>query len=838
MTQLIPSNNFIYNQANTNIQPPSDSTYISSTITLTNGQSVTRGTVYLGTVDTTAALTFSFGYPDFTPFYSVNFAAGTFPSSGIFNFTLSYTHTLPTNNNYKTYWYNNGSNFTVNTANSLSRINWCGSLGYGNPFYIMGFSAGANYTLSRYDQGSSTITDLLTGSGELYGINDDLIQHGVSRNLIIYGNSLNATVGSTTTRVNNVFQFNVDSPAVVPLQNATAVTPTKPVGTNGTVWGCEVDVTNNRVWIWGDFTACGSYPDGTVSPPVDVQLATGVDFVTTTNWASPVSWQGCSAYLQVRAAKLGGANTGYALFCYKLQDYNGAFQPPTSNPKTGVVRPVGGSNWLSGTYLNGSNISGIPGNAFQIYQFGNWFIFAGPYTQATYDGTNTVTAYSVSIMDATQTISTGGVYGAELQPTMDNTNATVWKDSGYVTYPYKFALLSNNYLCITTTGYPDGSIMTYDFSKIAVNNIPPTKWGGFYNGYPTNYIGGTDPTSVKLLCNLNYTPYYYSQTFNMMATPPTITWTMPANGVTFPSVAVGNKIYIGTGPSGSNVIPGPVTPSPNPIVYSVASSLAPYVSVTQVQGPTSAYITCTSLVASGLISGNVTATQNGNSSTILLELTYISGTTTQFQFMNLSEKPPTPTPAPAPAPAPVPAPAPAPAPTPTPTPAPIPIELSSIATLFGPTNWLLNGNTTIADGYILTIPSGINLINSDWTITVSSNGYITNNGTLQNDFIIENYGTVTNNANGTIILSISGSPDINNRPNGSFINSGTITINSGILHNFPGSATFINNSGATITINGGNSYFSHEAAVTNYGIIQNNGGIVEGSGTVAPHQIV
>ena len=396
----------------------------------------------------------------------------------------------------------------------------------GTPFYVMGFNTGGNYTLSRYNQGA-TLTTLLTGSGSITSINEQLITNpsmSGGRNLIVCGNFQSATIPttstttSTTTRVNNIFQYNVDTQAVIPLQCATTsptTPPTYPVGTNGQVWGCEVDTANNRVWVWGDFTGCGTLASGgdTGVAALDVKLATGADFVTSANWTNPVSWQGCAAYLGVHAAKLGGASTGYALFCYKLQDYNGAFASPTSNPKTGVVRPAG-TNWYSGTYLNGSNISGT---VLSIYQFGPWFIFAGGYTQATYDGTNATTAYSMSIMDATKTISAGGVYGAALQPTMKNTDATFWKNGGYPTIPGRIALLSNNYLCITTSGYPVGGIMTYDFNNnnIESNTVAPTKWGGFTAPYSANYIGGTDPTNVKLIASMNANPFYYSQTFNM-----------------------------------------------------------------------------------------------------------------------------------------------------------------------------------------------------------------------------------------------------------------------------------------------------------------------------------
>jgi hypothetical protein len=527
MTQeiVITTANNIYNQPNTTTQCPNDSTAIGSNITLSSqGQQLNVGTVHIGMFPPNQALTFTIAHPDYTPIYTKTFPVGTFPTTGLFNFTLDFSLNSYPIGTYVAYWYAGGTNFTLNCANN-TRLNWCGSLGTattGTPFHVMGFNTGGNYTLSRYNQGS--LTTLLTGSGSITSINEQLITNpsmsGGSRNLIVCGNFQSATIPttSTTTRVNNIFQYNVDTQAVIPLQCATTsptTPPTYPVGTNGQVWGCEVDTANNRVWVWGDFTGCGTLASGgdSVVAAQGVNLATGADFVTSANWTNPVSWQGCAAYLGVHAAKLGGASTGYALFCYKLQDYNGAFASPTSNPKTGVVRQAA-TSWYSGTYLNGSNISGT---VLSIYQFGNWFIFAGGYTQATYDGTNATTAYSMSIMDATKTISAGGVYGAALQPTMKNTDATFWKNGGYPTIPGRIALLSNNYLCITTSGYPVGGIMTYDFNNnnIESNTVAPTKWGGFTAPYSANYIGGTDPTNVKLIASMNANPFYYSQTFNM-----------------------------------------------------------------------------------------------------------------------------------------------------------------------------------------------------------------------------------------------------------------------------------------------------------------------------------
>jgi len=546
----------IYNMPNTGIAcEPGGSGLknVASQIRLDVGMHIVGGSVYIANFPpTTSTLTLQIGQfytsPQFTHV----------PKSGVFNFTVDYTFTgaygYPAGT-YEVYWYadSGGGQFTLNVSNpssaSTTRTNWCGTLlattTTGTPFNVMGFNnPDGSYTLSRYNQGATSLTTLLTGTGSITSINEQLITNSAmsgGRNLIVCGNFQSAapsTTPSTTTRVNNIFQYNVDTQAVIPLQCATATSSTYPVGTNGQVWGCEVDITNNRVWVWGDFNRCGTTSASggdTGDAALGVNLATGADFVTSANWTNPVSWQGCAAYLGVHAAKLGGASTGYALFCYKLQDYNGAFASPTSNPQTGVVRQAG-TTWGRGTYLNGSNISGT---VLSIYQFssaaaGNWFIFAGTYTQATYDGTNATTAYGVSIMDATKSLTLGGVYGAALQPTMKNTDATVWKNGGYPTYPVRIALLSNNYLCITTSGYPVGSMMTYDFNNIASNTVAPTKWGGFTAPYSANYIGGTDPNSVKLITNLNANPFYYSQIFNMMqpmfSTTTIPDWTTIATG--------------------------------------------------------------------------------------------------------------------------------------------------------------------------------------------------------------------------------------------------------------------------------------------------------------------
>lgn len=162
------------------------------------------------------------------------------------------------------------------------------------------------------------------------------------------------------------------------------------------------------------------------------------------------------------------------------------------------------------------------------------------------------------------------------------------------------------------------------------------------------------------------------------------------------------------------------------------------------------------------------------------------------------------------------------------------LPLSSIATNTGSNLWTLNGDTTIPTSYTLTIPSGNTLNTMIFNITLSVNSYLANNGTISLRGAMDIKGTFTNN--GTTIFvntNASASTDVNS----SLINKGTITINGGTL--FIGANTNCNNySGATITINGGNSYFNNYANVINNGTIQNNGGIVQNYGTIGPNPVV
>lgn len=185
---------------------------------------------------------------------------------------------------------------------------------------------------------------------------------------------------------------------------------------------------------------------------------------------------------------------------------------------------------------------------------------------------------------------------------------------------------------------------------------------------------------------------------------------------------------------------------------------------------------------------------------------------------------------------------------------PIIIQLSDIATQ-GPVNtWTLKASTTVPSGSMLLVPSGNTLIiptglsitnngtvMNNGTINITASGSITNNinsnlinnGTISAYHDIINLGTLTNNA--TILIFTGGT--LYNATGASLVNKGTITNNAGIILNDTNSAMFNNTLGATITITN-SGYLTNFAAITNNGTIQNIGGIVQNTGTIAPNPVV
>lgn len=400
----------------------------------------------------------------------------------------------------------------------------------GPPFHVMGFNnSDGSYTLSRYDQGATSLTTLLTGTGSITSINEQLITNSDmsgGRNLIVCGNFPSATTSttpSTTTRVNNIFQYNVETQTVIPLQCATTTAPTYPVGTNGQVWGCEVDTVNNRVWVWGDFYYAGTNSQGqTIVPLSDVALCSGSDFVTSANWTNPVSWQGISGYRGCRGGKVLDGTASYSLMVW-ASELSNLSTPPTFSAFNAVgmvynnTNPgLGWSACIANCFLSGDSITQPVSNIQFIQNAGGsgYKIFlTGSFNDATVSGSGVAVCSSIVYANGGYQVDPMlGLYGDTLYQAFGSANTSFWVNNGVQISVSNLRKLTNDALLMTTNGYVNGGILTVPISSLTTL---PTKWGGFAAPYSANHIIGTDPTSVKLITNMNANPIHYSQTFNM-----------------------------------------------------------------------------------------------------------------------------------------------------------------------------------------------------------------------------------------------------------------------------------------------------------------------------------
>lgn len=155
-----------------------------------------------------------------------------------------------------------------------------------------------------------------------------------------------------------------------------------------------------------------------------------------------------------------------------------------------------------------------------------------------------------------------------------------------------------------------------------------------------------------------------------------------------------------------------------------------------------------------------------------------------------------------------------------------------------PNYTLYNANANIINSGYITINKGGVILNGGTSVST-----ITNSNTITNSGTINNYKTITNKVGGTI-------SNLNlfyNNYGGIINNSGTITNNmvinnGGTLNNFDGPGTInnfdtinnqgtINNpAGATINING--------AEIVNTGIVNNSGIINESNGTISDNPVI
>ena len=545
MTQLITgAGSNIYSLANTNTPSPYDITSCLSAVSLTNGVHITGGTVYISQIETTKPLTLTFGYLDSTPFYTKTFAAGSFPSSGLFTFTLDYTHTLSTGQ-YTAYWDNSNQNFSLMVANPIIKTNWCGTLTAGtSSYYLMVFNSGLTSQIFKWFPGQNTTEKVFTLDGSVYGIQEQLIG---SRILYFYGLFDNITVpGPVSARVNNIFTYNVDTGIVQTLSADTALQQNPPLGTNGAVYGVEVDTTNDRTWFWGDFDYVGTDYLGNPTPQRnDIALICGCDFTTTADWQLPVIFEGINGYRNCRGGKLlDWSSASYSLMVWAAEQSDGN-NPPSFLP----FNNIGMNYYQSGTFVwttaNGNCMSGgsITQPVANIQLINNAggssntrLFFTGSFNNGVaYPSSNTCLSIMYSV-GGNSVDSAVGQYTSELYEAYNSSDTAFWVDNGIQISVSNVRKMSNDVFVMNTNGYG----LTNGGGVLALQSVDqtgalPTKYN--ITGMPrynTKFIGGNDATKILLTCSLNENNFFYSQTFDSTPSPtPTDPTVIAINGAKF-----------------------------------------------------------------------------------------------------------------------------------------------------------------------------------------------------------------------------------------------------------------------------------------------------------------
>lgn len=544
MTQLItgPSAT-VYSLANTSTPSPYDNTSCVAFPTFTNGVHITGGTVYISQIETTKPLKLSFGYPDSTPFYTTTFAAGSFPSTGLFTFTLDYTHTLSTGT-YTAYWDNSNSNFSLMVANPLIKTNWCGTLLAGTAsYYLMVFNGASTSQIFKWFPGQNTTEKVFILDGTVYGIQEQMI--GI-RHLYFYGLFNNITQAGMTGRVNNIFIYNVDTTVLQILSAETALQQNPPLGTNGAVYGVEVDTFNDRTWFWGDFDYVGTDYLGNPTPPRnDIVLKCGCDFTTTADWQLPVMFQGINGYRNCRGGKLlNWSGASYSLMVWAAEQSDGN-NPPSFLP----FNNIGMNYYQSGTFvwttangncMSGGSISQPVANIQRISNAGgsgnHRLFFTGSFNNGVaYPSSNTCLSIMYSDGDA-GVDSAVGQYLSELYEAYNSSDTAFWVDNSIQISVSNVRKMTNDVFVMNTNGYG----LTNGGGVLALQSVDqtgalPTKYNiTGMTRYSTKFIGGNDATKILLTCSLNQNNFFYSQTFDSTPIPtPTDPTVIAINGAKF-----------------------------------------------------------------------------------------------------------------------------------------------------------------------------------------------------------------------------------------------------------------------------------------------------------------
>jgi len=374
-----------------------------------------------------------------------------------------------------------------------------------------------------------------SGVARIHGIYSD--DSATSRQIIVYGDFEN-TVQTSTTVVNNIFMYNIDTNTVIQLTTQTAdpaYSGNLPKGVNGAVWGVEKQVSSTvsrRVWIWGDFTGVAQM--GNPSQPTDCTLSGGLNATTSDNWAVAIEWDFGYAAGQgpfnCRGGKIinnviPGSPNDFLLLVY----CGGRFTNNTYNSLSMIYyNTVIAPGFLTSPFpfSNGSITSGLNNAVDYITIVDTSIIMTGEYTGTAQGASATdIPIYSIMRAPLGTFDKNSGQYSTLLYEMANSGNASFWVEGTNQIGVSRIKLLQGGEtLVLGTYGYGTssngGGVLTFNFLDVTVVDTPAVKFTiAGIPPYTVLNIANDIPTDVLLSCSLNQDNYWFGQTFNSTLIP-------------------------------------------------------------------------------------------------------------------------------------------------------------------------------------------------------------------------------------------------------------------------------------------------------------------------------
>jgi hypothetical protein len=375
-----------------------------------------------------------------------------------------------------------------------------------------------------------------SGLAKIHGIYSD--DSATTRQIIVYGDFENAVQPSTTTVVNNIFMYNIDTNTVIQLTTQTAdpaYSGNLPKGVNGAVYGVEKQVSavlSRRVWIWGDFTGVAQM--GNPSQPTDCTLQGGCNCTLSDNWAIAISWDFGYALGQGPFNCRGGriinnVNPGSPNDFLLLLYCGGRFTNNTFNSLSMIYyNTVIAPGFLTSPFpfSNGSITSVFSKAVDYITIVDTSIIMTGEYTGTAQGSSLTdIPIYSIMRAPLGTFDKNSGIYSTLLYEMANSGNASFWVEGTNQIGVSRIKILNGGEtLVLGTYGYGTstngGGVLTFNFLDVTVVDEPAVKFNiAGIPPYTVLNIANDQPTDVLLSCSLNQDNYWFGQTFNSTLIP-------------------------------------------------------------------------------------------------------------------------------------------------------------------------------------------------------------------------------------------------------------------------------------------------------------------------------